>query len=385
MLQALKESTAIITPTTAVIRTSDRGAFKSCRRRWALSSGLQRNLEPIQKAGPLWFGSGIHYALEDMYSGPGRKYKTPEEAFTAYCKATLRQGRETLPDDWKDLFQLGLSMLRYYRVDWLKARKPLKTFRVKKEPQVEINFLVELPFNPQDLYPDSPFDKVVYSGTIDRIIVDDVTGLLWLVDYKTAKALKVSHFANDPQVSAYCWAAYHIYQRPIGGMIYWQFLKDSPTPPEPLVSGKISTAKNQRTSHTMYRRALVETYGSVKKSPAENVDFLNRLVLGESEDQDPYIRRDRIYKNKASLESEGTKIMLELEDMLNPHLPLYPNPNFLCPGMCPFYEVCVSMDDGSEWEDQLEDETQLRSEYDSSWRNFLEPTPIEDNGKKDFE
>jgi hypothetical protein len=319
-----------------------------------------------------------------MYSGTSRQYKTPEEAFEAYLKATLRQGRDTLPDDWKDLYEMGIAMLHYYRVYWLKGRKPLKTFKVGKEPQVEINFLVELPFNPQDLYPDSPYDKVVYSGTIDRITIDE-EGLLWLVDYKTAKSLKVTHFANDPQVSAYCWAAYHIYQRPIGGMIYWQFLKDTPTPPEPLVSGKISTAKNQRTSRTLYKQALINNYGSVKKAPKENVDFLNRLAIAETEEQDPYIRRDKIYKNQASLEAEGAKIMLELEDMLNPNLPLYPNPNFLCPGMCPFYEVCVSIDDGSEWEDQLEDETQTRSEQDSSWRNFLEATPPKDNGKKDFE
>lgn len=371
-------------PQTAVIRTSDRGSFKGCRRRHGFSSHLHMNLEPKQQASPLWFGTGMHFAWEDMYSQGRRKYDTPGEAFSAYVRATLKQGRSTLPDDWKDLHEMGLAMLNYYTEYWLIGRDALTTYEVDGEPQVEINFLVDLPFNVKEHFPDSPYDNVMYSGTIDRIIIDDL-GLLWLVDYKTAKTLKQSHFANDPQVSAYCWAAYHIYQRPIGGMIYWQFLKVIPKPPEPLVSGKISTAKNQRTSHRMYREALLKAYDTIIASPKENVDFLNRLAMLESEDQDPYIRRDKIYKNQASLEAEGAKILLELEDMLNPHLPRYPNPTFMCPHMCPFYEVCVSMDDGSEWEEQLEAETQQRGEKDESWRVHLEPTPSNGDIEKDFE
>ncbi len=370
-----------IPATTAVIRTSDRGSFKGCRRRWSLSSHLSRNLEPVQLASPLWFGTGIHYAFEDHFSGKFRQYDTITDAFQAYVNATLKQGRSHLPDDWKELTEMGHGMLEYYYKYWTIGRDPLTTFEVDGIPQVEINFLVDLPFNPQDLYPDSPYDKVVYSGTIDRITIDEL-GLLWLVDYKTAKTLKVSHFANDPQVTAYCWAASHLYDRPIGGMIYWQLLKQAPTPPEPLVSGKISTNKNQRTSRVMYKEALQLAYGSLEGSPPENVDFLNRLAMQEDENQDPYIRRDTIFKNQASLEAEGAKILLELEDMLNPNLPMYPNVTFLCPAMCPFYEVCVSIDDGSEWEEQLTAETQQRAEKDTSWRSFLEPinheTPVKD-------
>ena len=352
----------------AVIRTSDRIQFKLCRRRWAWQSHMKMNLEPTTAATPLWFGTGIHFALEDLHGY--KKYEKPLHAFRDYVKATITQGRQYLPDDWKEHVGLGECMLDYYYEEWLKNRDPLQTLVINGVPQVEVNFIIDVPFDLAGHGYDSHWDKVVYAGTIDRVTVDAM-GNIWLVDYKTAKALKTSHFANDPQVSAYCWAASQIYQAPVAGLMYWQFLKDLPTPPQPLVSGKISTNKQQRTTHALYKKALRDNYGDKQNWPEENLRFLNLLASMESEDQDAYIRRDKIYKSAAAHQSEGTKILMELEDILNPNLPLYPNPTFLCPSMCPFYEPCVSMDDGSDWDQQLTDETQQRATSDESWRKFL--------------
>jgi hypothetical protein len=380
-----------ITHTTAVIRTSDRIQFKSCRRRWALQSHLKRNLEPTQQASPLWFGTGFHFALEDRYGS--QKFERLEDAFIAYVRATTKQARQELPNDVADLVEMGKGMLNYYQDYWVKGRDELTTLVVDGVPQVEVNFTVEVPFDVRGHFPDSPFDRVVYAGTIDRVTVDE-HGRIWLVDYKTAKQMKATHFSNDSQVTSYCWAASRLYDRPVAGLIYWQFLKAIPKPPEPLVSGGISVAQNQRTTHRLYREALIKAYGSVNAAPMKNVDFLNQLSLVESEDHDPYIRRDRIFKNPQSLESEGAKILIELEDILNPNLPLYPNPNWTCPMMCPFYEVCISMDDGSDWEDQLASETQSRAAKNDSWRRYLEAEMSEEAGllgdgidlsRKDFE
>lgn len=355
---------------TAVIRTSDRIQFKSCRRRWAFQSHLGRNLEPKTQAAPLWFGSGIHFALEDTYNGDKRLFESPVDAFKAYVDATKAQGRQSLPQDHDELEEMGEAMLEYYYKHWLKGRDPLKTYIHNGVPQVEVNLTTEIPFDVKAHFPDSPYDRVIYSGTIDRVVEDDL-GQLWLVDYKTAKAMKTTHFANDPQVTSYCWMASNYYDKPVAGMIYWQFLKAIPKVPQPLTSGKISVAKNQRTTHSLYRAALIKTHGSVEAAPRENIAFLNNLTINEGPDHDAFIRRDRIYKNPESMQSEGVKILMEMEDMLNPNLPLYPNPTFMCPHMCPFYEVCVSMDDGTDWADQLINETQTRAKMDESWRAFL--------------
>ena len=54
--------------------------------------------------------------------------------------------------------------------------------------------------------------------------------------------------------------------------------------------------------------------------------------------------------------------------MLNPDLPLYPNPDRTCQFMCSFNSACVSLDDGSDWESELEMNFQQRERNYDSWR-----------------
>ncbi len=366
---------------TAIIRTSDRSTFRNCRRRWAWQSHLLQNREPLSKASPLWYGSGIHFALEDFFGW--KRYEQPEDAFVAYVKATQKHTPDGLPNDWQESLELGIATLRYFRLAWLRDRDPLETFIHEGVPQVEVNFLIDVPFDLKKFGYDEFYDRVLYAGTIDRVIVDS-HDRLWLVDYKTAKNIKVSHFENDSQISSYTWAAQKLYGRPIEGLVYWQFSKDKPKAPRTLKNGSISIAKNQSTSRFLYKLALNRTFGSVDESPTVNQEYLNYLGSTEDENFDRYIRRDWITKNAASQASEGAKILMEIEDMLNPDLPLYPNPTFLCPGFCPFFEPCVSMDDGSDWYQQLDDNTQIRTEGWDAWRKHLK-TPDENNEPEEYE
>ena len=79
-------------------------------------------------------------------------------------------------------------------------------------------------------------------------------------------------------------------------------------------------------------------------------------------------------RNDRQGQSEGAKILLELEDMLNPDLPLYPNPNFMCAHWeypCPFLSACVSIDDGADWQHELEMTMDEREPTYDSWRQKL--------------
>lgn len=65
-------------------------------------------------------------------------------------------------------------------------------------------------------------------------------------------------------------------------------------------------------------------------------------------------------------------------DMLDPLLPLYPNPTRQCSHLCSFNSPCVSMDDGSDYEYELELGYEYKpGEYDG-WRVNL-PHPEELN------
>lgn len=359
-------------PRIAIIRTSDRIAFKGCRRRWGWSSHLRHNLGSRTGITPLWLGTGFHFALEDFH---GYNYfGHPKAAFDAYVKASQIHAPHKMPDDMDDAAELGRGMLDYYII-WLQQRphSSLKTLWIDGVPQVEVNFRFRIPGD----WTKYGYDEVWYSGTIDRVCLDD-NGLIWPVDYKTAKSIEVMHFLTDPQVSAYMWAVPHIYDQekyPIGGFKYMQFRKALPNPGRLIYGGsQVSTAQNQGTNYYMYRQTLLQVYGSVERAPEDNQKFLKGLMMFEDENKDEYIQIDNIGRNDRHGMSEGTKIMLECEDMLNPNLPLYPNPTRWCAhwkNPCPFLSPCTSLDDGGDWLHELEMTTEPREPKYDGWRNYI--------------
>ncbi len=355
----------------AVIRTSDRITFRRCRRKWGWSSHLRGNLGAREGQSPLWMGSGFHFALEDFHAG--NTYGHPADAFAAYVTATKRQDPKSLPPDWEDLFVLSRGMLHYYVDDWLKHRDPLETLIWNGVPQVEVNFRVEIPFPDRVKLKSWGYDKVIYSGTLDRVIRDRA-GLLWIVEYKTAKAIQTLHLSNDSQVSSYCWAGNLLYGEPIAGVIYQQHRKDLPHTPNVLASGALSTARDQLTTHALFRTALKQRFGTVMAAPNNYIEYLNSLAKLEGAESDRYVARNRIQRNAHQCEAEGVKILMEAEEMLNPDLPLYPNPDRTCQFMCTFNGSCVSLDDGSDWEHELNLLTKPREQKYDSWRKYL-PSP----------
>lgn len=353
----------------AVIRTSDRNNFRKCRRRWNWSSHLRHNLTPIAAASPLWFGSGCHYAWEDQHGY--NRWGHPVEAFKQYAKASHKAAKAArnnalLPPDFMDLVPLGISMLGYYADYWLQQRDPLKTFWYEGRPQVEVHALVKVPIQTPH------YDEVYYGVTLDRVVQDDHDPkALWILDYKTAKRFETRHLPNDPQIGAYCWIGQQMYPGyTIAGFIYQQHRKEVIAEPRVNSTGLLAT-HGTKTTHRLYRRALINQYGDVLRAPKAQVDFLNKLVQLETPYADHFIRRDYIDRNSHMIESEGAKLMMELEEMLNPDLPLYPSPTRDCAHMCSFSSPCMSLDDGSDWEYELKIGYRPKDADFDHWRKFL--------------
>lgn len=360
----------------AVIRTSDRISFKSCRRKWDLMSHLRQNLEMRVTGDPLWLGSAMHYALEDYHGA--NKYGTPSKALQAYAAAYNKKMPKKLPEDWQELCKLGCDMMDYYLV-WLTGRDPLQTYVVDGIKQVEVNVIIPVPI---DLLRNAAeirkqFDEVHYSMQFDRVHIDE-HGALWLVEYKSAKIMSTTHFLTDPQVTTYMWGMRQIYPtRPIAGIVYQQHKKSLPKPGRELANGTISTNAQQATSHRAYRQSLIDKYKDVNKAPKDNIRFLNELARKEGEHHDDFIRRDFIHRNPKSAESAAQQILMEISDMLDPNLQIYPNPTRMCIQHCSLMGPCVSMDDGGDWKADLESETQPRTENyweANHWRSAL-PDP----------
>lgn len=288
------------------------------------------------------------------------------DAFNEYVAHFPIDGR---PADWEDLLVLANGMFTHYR-NWRKNRDTFETVWVDNKPLVEVEFKIPLP---EELV--GP--NVYYAGTLDRVVTDEY-GDYWLVDYKTASAFDTSKLDMDPQVSAYAWAATTIFNLPIQGMVFMQFKKTYPHPPKLLKgTGGFSVDKSQNTTYDMYVAALKAVYGQTLEEcpPKQRVEYnkmLNHLAGQETENGDKFIRLDLVRRNPSHLHSVYEQIILETQDMLNPKLPIYPNPTSNCVWDCPFVAPCLAKDDGSDWEYLLEENYAKQTER-TPWRN----TPME--------
>lgn len=355
----------------AIIRTSDRVVFKRCRRKWSFSSNLHHNRTQSESASFLWIGTACHYALEDYHGY--NYYKHPVEAFRALVHAQRIHARNypdsvKLPIDIDEQVTLGEGLLDYYLV-WLKHREHYPTYWVDGVPQVEVRCEVELPIDPRQINPDSPYDRVVYQATLDRVV--EIDNELWVMDYKFYNRDWTPEPDYDAQMSAYIWIAHAIYDKPIRGAILQKHFKRIPENPRIKADGKISTDKNQNTTYHMYKEVLEGIYGTVSKAPLANRKCLEELAAQESVNRDNYIRRDKTERNEHQVQAIGSQILLEVADMINPDLPLYKNDTKDCSWDCSFKDICIAMDSGYDWESILKDTTVSRVQADEGWRKYL--------------
>lgn len=348
------------------IHTSDRILYKRCRRKWDYESFLHQNLEPKGISPALWFGTGMHFALEDYHGY--NKFGNPVEAFEAYYKCFNRDTELNM--DCETLGMLAPGMLNYYVNEWLPRRKPFKTLWLDGEPQVEVEIVLNLPQISKELNLNLNLGRdVVYSMRLDRVVEDDL-GRLWIEDYKTAKQFDVNKLETDPQVSAYCWGAEIYYGKPIEGMLYLQMKKELVDDPRILKNGDISSDKSQNTNFYRYQEMLKFKYG-LGPIPDKNQECLDYLIAQESELGDSIIRYDLIRRNEYSRKKEYDFIAMEIPEMLNPNLPIYINPTSNCYRDCSFRTVCLAQNDNLDFNFILQENFQPKRTDSDKWRKKI--------------
>ena len=338
------------------ISTSDRIAFKRCRRKWDFSSSLRKRVVPANQPTNvnLWFGTGFHFALEDYHGY--NIFKDPCKALDAYYNAF--ESHE-LPEGAKDKIELGKRMFAHY-LNWDKLyQNQYETVWLEKAPLVEQNFYLEL-----IELTESVGVPVYYKGTIDRLVID-ASGNYWIQDYKTTAQMDTSKLLLDPQISAYIWATEQYYQVEVEGVIYTQFAKKAPEPPQELKKGGFSKSKAQSTTFYLYRDTLLKAYDKI---PEEYTDILNHLDRQITDEGDQYIRTDKVVRNRQSKESTYRHIVAEAKEMLDPELNTYPNPTRDCSWDCPYMPLCLLMDEGGDWEYQLENFYKPKDDARDAWK-----------------
>jgi hypothetical protein len=391
------------------IHASDRGTFKRCRRRWHWSSPMRENLVPRADLGgvylPLWFGSGVHWALAQHYDpmlrrDPVETFKTwwelqwhggvcSEEWLTTSYDRKPRavidethtelegmyhvQGlKDIIGDIQQEEFEehrdLGIGMLTFYK-EYIREHDRFTVIAAEHTFSVPI-------LNPETGEPlvwvdhrDGQEKAVHLRGTQDAIIQDNESGRFGILEHKTAAVVNEDYFVKldkDEQCSTYMYAGqreaeeHGLPYEQIDFVLYNALRKAYPKPPTELKNGLFSI--NRTTESTTFRmlEEFIEDHGiamMVEMDPklSAYVDYVK-----DSGDKQ-FIQRDLVRRNQHEIQSVETRLYWEVLDMLNDPR-LYPNPtgDWMCL-RCPFRAPCIAVDDGSNWQMMIEEN------YEKNW------------------
>lgn len=399
------------------IHASDVSAYKRCRRYWDWTSPARNNLRRrVDISGvkmELWFGTGIHYALE-MYYNPVLQ-RDPVEAFTTWYELQWKGGivdedflsrtydvnpvivksdpvyspdgqppdkydssykiaglRDLLPnvelveEEFENHRILGIEMLKFYR-EWAPKNDDFIVVAA------ESNFSIPLGFPAVDIREDSPnYGKLLEvhaRGRRDTVIYYPEQDKYGIIDHKTAAVIGEDYFLKldkDEQCTTYLWATIMEsqldntlpwYGKMVDRVLYTGLRKNYPKPPTPTYKEtRLSVDRqNEATTAEMFQEAIaaspVLSKWFLDSESAQNYyEYL--CEMGDS----LFVQRDLVTRNASEIKNAGTHMRMIAEEMVNPDVNIYPNPtgNWLCL-RCAFRSPCIAKDDGSDYVGMLAD------------------------------
>jgi hypothetical protein len=397
------------------IHASDIGAFKRCRRYWDWSSPSRTNLRrKVHIFGinvPLWYGTGIHWSLEQYYNPEIRR--DPVEAWLWWFELQWNGGvvyedeldlsydlhpqvvighppstfpdaasdtalaelppyrykvrglRELHPDpnidEFMELRELGRGMMTFYR----EYAEREDDFTVVSAESV---FSIPLGFDAVDRREDSPnYGKsleVHARGKRDAIIQRISNGKFGIYDHKTAAKIGEDYFTqleNNPQFSTYMWASMEearIHDLP-WKKVEWvccnALRKVAPTPPHITTRGFPSLDRSKEGATAQMFMDLIKSDPALQlwyDHDTKAQDYYEYLL---TEGDKMFIQRDYAYRNDSEIKATGEHIRMVAREMVSEPF-IYPNPSsdFLCI-KCQFRGPCLAADDGSDWKGLLAD------------------------------
>lgn len=386
------------------IHTSDIASFLRCRRYWDWSSPTRNNLRHrVSMFGinmNLWYGSGIHYALECHYN-PVLK-RDPVEAFQTWFDIQWNGGEVT--QDWlercydpdprelvpvtdieamnhpmyriqglQDLHpdpdesefmkfrELGIGMMTYYRDYYAPKYDDFQIIAA------ETKFSIPLGFEALDSREDSPnYNKLLEvhaRGQRDAIVQSLVTNRYGIYDHKTAAKIDEDYFLKlekDPQLSNYCWAStkeaemHDLPWKNIDFAVCNALRKNYPKPPTMTTRGLPSLDRaNEGTTAELFVEFIRENNLQVWVDSNEKAQsYYNYLV---SDADKLFVQRDVVYRNPYEVQSTHDQIVAIATEMVS-RPSIYPNPTGAksCT-KCQFRAPCIAVDDGSDWKMMLVD------------------------------
>ena len=339
------------------VRTSERKDFKRCQQRWVWN--WRQGLVPrIEKPGALWFGIGIHLALQHRYSKPGlargvnvlkvwREYAGDTQA------VIYGDNYSEDKEDFYDAVELGEQMLGNY-LDFY-----------GKDPRwhvVSAEQTFELPIPYPRRHPSTGEWLCYYNGTFD-LVARDLEGdeSLWLWDHKTAKAISTKHLALDDQAGSY-WAVAGDVLSHLGlispgdkldGILY-NFLRKGKADERPVNANGLRTNKPVKAHYeAALREAGIVSVGTLK-ALQERAEAAQITVLGDESKQQPppLFHREVVWRTRSERRTQIERIQNEALQMSALRSRVFAptkNPTTDCSWDCKFFELCQLHEAGDDW------------------------------------
>lgn len=313
------------------VRHSEVKDFLRCRQLWHYRwvEGLRPKSFDRQRA--LNVGTVMHKFLQEWYLGLKERQEGAGKPFDVVLSAALKQARNmfeqlggTDEDAWDLIRQIAQHYVQVY------GERDLWSWRV---------VAVEQPF-----YTMHGALQVPYSGTID-LIVEDLDGLLWVVDHKFTNNLDTYEQVApyDRQITRYLWAVQQMYpNRQVAGFIYNLIAKAAPQKPKVLKNGQLSKDMRIKTTYEVYLQAIKE-HGL---NPDDYAEILEHLQM----QRNPFFRRVEVHRTQQEIEVAMEELTLIVEDMDGASV--YRNYTKDCRWDCPYVGLCqveAFGDDGSHY------------------------------------
>jgi hypothetical protein len=336
----------------AEIHVTDSSIFRGCRLRWSWTSSLQHNLESISPPRALWFGTGVHYALERYY----KDGLHPSEVFEAWAHEDLERIRSEWPhlsgemDSFDEDVKLGIQVLAHY-YSWAPQHDNFDVVSTERSftipdfipPRVGYVTASGRILRDSEVRTEDCYEAEIHidlSGQSDMVI-QDLDGY-WVMEHKTTVQVRdMNRLILEEQPGVYHAAMEQKLGVPIRGVKFNFLRKKAPHIPEPLKSGGLSVRANMDTTYEVYL-AAIQAHGL---DPKKYEDFLFNL----QEKGNTFFYREDVVRSAKELKILFDRMRRVAEDMVSPGLSIYPSPDMLKCGMCPMQGPCIALADGSDW------------------------------------
>jgi hypothetical protein len=367
---------------------------------------------------PLWFGSGIHWALKYYYDP--MLQRDPVEVFKTWWYVQMNGGfitedwLETVLDrnpksvditpqaknpegQWDDAglpvqgyevkglnyllptdmaaqqqeefemhYDLGVGMLKFYK-EYAEKNDNFDVIAAEHTFSVPIyDFDNDCELVAVDVR-DGQTKPVHLRGTQDAIIQDRETGRFGILEHKTTARIDEDYFLKldkDEQCTTYMFAGeveakvHGLPYTEIDFVLYNALRKAFPRYPSLTGRGDISI--NRQTESTTYEMLVdaIESRGEMDWWLSNEKQRAYLEYVKEVGDEQ-FVVRTNVRRNRHEIYSCGERVFLETRDMLNDPA-IYPNPtgNYSCL-RCVFRAPCIAKDDGSEWQWMLDEQFEV--------------------------